>query len=42
MNFQNPSMQGSEFMLCTKKGNTRTDGRTNQKQYATYFLKFGA
>ena len=29
MKFQNPSMHGSEVMLCIKKCNRRTDGRTN-------------
>ena len=39
MKFQNPSMHGSEVMLCIKKRNNgRTDGHTDaqmsQKQYA--------
>ena len=42
MKFQNPSMHGSEVMLCIKKRNGRTDTRmdgrthaqTSQKQYA--------
>ena len=29
MKFQNPSMYGLEVMLCIKKRNGRTDGRTN-------------
>ena len=29
MKFQNPSMQGSEVMLCIKKRNGRMDARTN-------------
>ena len=28
MKFQNPSMHGSEVMLCIKKRNGRTDGHT--------------
>ena len=29
MKFQNPSMHCSEVMLCIKKRNARTHGRTN-------------
>ena len=32
MKFQNPSMQGSEVMLCIKKHKTRTHGLTNQPE----------
>ena len=32
--FQNSSMYGSKVMLCIKKHDERTDGRTPQKQYA--------
>ena len=31
MKFQNPSMHGSEVMLCTKKCNGRTHGRTHAR-----------
>ena len=38
MKFQNPSVHVSEVMLCIKKRNGQTDGRTrartSQKQYA--------
>ena len=51
MKFQNPSMYGLEVMLCIKKRNGRTHGRTDarthaqtsQKQYAPpTSLKLGA
>ena len=32
--FQNSSIHGSKVMLCIKKRDERTDGRTTQKQYA--------
>ena len=31
MKFQNPSMYGLEVMLCIKKRNGRTDGRTHAR-----------
>ena len=31
--FENPSMHGSEVMLCIKTRNGRTDAQTSQKQY---------
>ena len=31
MKFQNPSMHGSEIMLCIKKRNGRTHGRTHER-----------
>ena len=34
MQFQNPSMHGSEVMLCIKKRNGRADGRTNAPTHA--------
>ena len=34
MEFQNSSIHGSKVMLCIKKRDERTDGRTTQKQYA--------
>ena len=43
MKFQNPSMQGSEFMLCIKKRKAPTHERKNKKQYAPpTSLKLGA
>ena len=32
MKFKNPSMQGSEVMLCIKKHNTRTHGGTDEPE----------
>ena len=32
MKFQNPSMQGSEVMLCIKKRNTCMDARMNEPE----------
>ena len=43
MKFQNSSIHGFEVMLCIKKRDERTDGRTTQKQYAPpTSLKLGA
>ena len=33
MKFQNPSMHGSEVMLCIKKRNRRTDGHMDARTY---------
>ena len=33
MKFQNPSMHGSEVMLCIKKRNGRTHGRTDGRMH---------
>ena len=46
MEFQNPSMHGSEVMLCIRKHNGGThgwtDAQTSQKQYApSNFFKVG-
>ena len=37
MKFQNPSMHGSEVMLCIKKqqAHALTDAQTSEMQYAT-------
>ena len=32
MKFQNPSMQGSEVMLCIKKHKARMQGHTNEPE----------
>ena len=32
MKFQNSSMHGSKVMLCIKKRDERTDGRTNNPE----------
>ena len=44
MKFQNSSIHGFKVMLCIKKRDERTDGRTNNpKQYAPpTSLKLGA
>ena len=43
MKFQNSSIHGFKVMLCIKKRDERTDGRTTQKQYAPpTSLKLGA
>ena len=35
MKFQNLSIHGSKVMLCTRKGDKRTNEWTSQKQYST-------